>query len=136
MATNKQVLEVWEAWANEEHDAGVEGRAEALGELKDFFKRNDGALNLQDLGLTSIPDCLPEKLKLLDLSYNKLTSFDVKLPDGLERMYLYDSQLTSFEVKLPASAWWVDVRENNIKTLDSGFKKIEHFRYDEGVEFI
>lgn len=146
LAQGKQTLTRWERSA----PAG-EGyaRQEAAARILHAFQREQKTLALENLGLTSLPDCLdklhcieslnldnnvlsvlpalPEELKRLFANRNRLRHFPSKLPPGLAELWLSRNGMAQLPKDLPDTIATLSIEENPITTLPSlpaGLKRL------------
>jgi len=74
-------------------------------------------LSLSDLGLTELPDNLPDTLTYLDCSGNNIKSLPDNLPDTLENLLCLDNKLLKLPNKLPKSLRYLNCSCNHIEVL-------------------
>ncbi|BFI52436.1 NEL-type E3 ubiquitin ligase domain-containing protein [Yersinia pseudotuberculosis] len=95
---------IWEKWASEAIPGANEQRDQAVARMKECLENNAERLELDRLGLTSLPEIWPASLSSLDLSNNVLTQFPKNLPEGLDSLHISgNSQLQEWPDSLPSS---------------------------------
>ncbi|AYV77414.1 MAG: hypothetical protein Dasosvirus2_10 [Dasosvirus sp.] len=85
--------------------------------IQECLEHTDGtSISLWGLGLTELPDNLPDTLTFLDCSHNQIQSLD-NLPDTLEILKCSDNKLLKLPDKLPKSLFLLDCSGNQIEVL-------------------
>ncbi|VEB10242.1 putative antigenic leucine-rich repeat protein [Yersinia pseudotuberculosis] len=101
---------IWEQWESEAIPGANEQRDQAVARMKECLENNAERLELNRLGLTSLPEIWPTSLSSLDLSDNVLTQFPQNLPEGMEDLTLsYNRQLQQGTSSLPSSLKFLDI---------------------------
>nr|WP_242499682.1 leucine-rich repeat domain-containing protein [Yersinia pseudotuberculosis] len=101
---------IWEKWASEAIPGANEQRDQAVARMKECLENNAEDLELDELGLTSLPEIWPASLLVLDLGDNALTQFPQNLPEGMEDLTLsYNRQLQQGTSSLPSSLKFLDI---------------------------
>lgn len=105
----------WEDWGR----AGSLGerRSVAVSRLKACLVSDDTDLDLSELGLSTLPDYLPESLARLDVSYNSLTSLPARLPSLLICLVAGFNVLEDLPDRLPPSLLFLSVDNNCLSML-------------------
>ncbi|HHN8624693.1 TPA: leucine-rich repeat domain-containing protein, partial [Escherichia fergusonii] len=106
------LIREWRNWAAE--PAHGERRAEALRRVTECVAQGETKLNLDNLGLSSLPE-LPDSLTVLFARNNQLTTLP-ELPDSLTVLFASNNQLTTLQ-ELPDSLKHLDVSNNQLTTL-------------------
>ena len=79
---------------------------------------NEGEkLDLSNLGLTEIPENLPQSLQELHLYRNQITEIPETLPQSLRKMWLDNNQITEIPDNLPQSLQELDLKYNQITKI-------------------
>ena len=126
----REYLVEWAEWVQQAPD---ENRTEAVERMKAWVKavQPDTALDLESLGLTSLPRRLPDSLRELNVSDNQLISLPA-LPDSLQVLHAARNQwLTSLPTRLPASLRELNVSDNqliSLPTLPASLQELSAFR--------
>ncbi len=95
---------IWEKWASEAIPGANEQRDQAVARMKECLENNAKRLELDRLGLTSLPKIWPASLSVLDLGVNVLTQFPQNLPEGLKSLNVSSNrQLQEWPDPLPSS---------------------------------
>ncbi len=111
---------IWEKWASEAIPGANEQRDQAVARMKECLENNAEDLELDELGLTSLPEIWPASLSFLDLSNNVLTQFPQNLPEGMEDLTLsYNRQLQQGTNSLPSSLKFLNITHCGFTTLGS-----------------
>ncbi|CNF21582.1 outer membrane protein YopM [Yersinia similis] len=111
---------IWEKWASEAIPGANEQRDQAVARMKECLENNAEDLELDELGLTSLPEIWPTSLSSLDLSDNVLTQFPQNLPEGMEDLTLsYNNQLQEWPDSLPSSLEDLCITHCGFTTLGS-----------------
>lgn len=106
---------LWEDWGR----TGCPGerRSVAVSRLKACLASDDSDLDLSELGLSTLPDYLPETLARLDVSFNSLTSLPAKLPSLLICLVAGFNALDALPDHLPSSLRFLAVDNNCLSML-------------------
>jgi len=117
--SDREYLAEWKVWARQPNPAPDENRQEALNRMMGFLEDSWAGyqLDLNGLGLTSLPENLLAQILELDVSDNQLTSLPQRLPDQLQYLYVSNNQLTSLPENLPASIQILDLSGNQLTSL-------------------
>ncbi|BFI71842.1 hypothetical protein okayama9524_33540 [Yersinia pseudotuberculosis] len=111
---------IWEKWASEAIPGANEQRDQAVARMKECLENNAEDLELDELGLTSLPEIWPASLLVLDLGDNALTQFPQNLPEGMEDLTLsYNNQLQEWPDSLPSSLKELCITHCGFTTLGS-----------------
>ncbi|SUB28354.1 putative antigenic leucine-rich repeat protein [Yersinia pseudotuberculosis] len=111
---------IWEKWASEAIPGANEQRDQAVARMKECLENNAKRLELNRLGLTSLPEIWPASLSSLDLSNNVLTQFPQNLPEGLEDLDVSSNrQLQEWPDSLPSSLVDLYIIDCGFTTLGS-----------------
>lgn len=106
------------AWRD---NGGSQGgnRGRAYLKIKSYlYGRNlNATLDLRELGLTSLPETLPGKLRHMDLEGNRLASLPEMLPADLETLYVSRNELTYLPTVLPSNLKLLDASSNKLTSL-------------------
>ena len=108
----------WDGWA-QAGGASSGNRTEAVSRMKIWLDNNqtDEPLNLNGLGLSSLPDNLPPTLHTLYVRSNQLSSLPDNLPPTLHTLYASDNQLSSLPDNLPPTLHTLYARDNQLSSL-------------------
>ena len=106
------LIHEWRNWSAE--PAPGERRDEALRRVTECVVQGEKKLNLDNLGLSSLPE-LPDSLTVLFASNNQLTTLQ-ELPDSLKHLDVSNNQLTTLP-ELPDSLTKLDVSNNKLTNL-------------------
>ncbi|PVF53916.1 NEL-type E3 ubiquitin ligase domain-containing protein, partial [Yersinia pestis] len=119
---------IWEKWENDPRTVAGEQRGQAVARMKECLENNTERLDLDELGLTSLPDTLPPCNKL-NIIENKLTELPTTLPDNLQTLNAAFNQLRTLPNTLPASLLSLNVYGNELErlpeSLPEGLKKLD-----------
>ena len=87
--------------------------------MKTLLKNSQGdsSLDLSSLGLTSLPENLPEQLQILNVSNNELTSLPQRMPVQLQELDVSYNQLLSLPKNLPEQLQILNVSDNQLTSL-------------------
>ncbi|MFB4256689.1 NEL-type E3 ubiquitin ligase domain-containing protein [Escherichia fergusonii] len=107
------LIHEWRNWSAE--PAHGERRDEALRRVTECVVQGETKLNLDNLGLSSLPTLLPPMLKALYICKNRLNTLP-ELPPTLAKLIARNNQLTVLPV-LPASLETLNVRNNQLTVL-------------------
>ncbi|CNL44800.1 IpaH family type III secretion system E3 ubiquitin--protein ligase [Yersinia pseudotuberculosis] len=111
---------IWEKWASEAIPGANEQRDQAVARMKECLENNAKRLELNRLGLTSLPEIWPASLSSLDLSDNVLTQFPQNLPEGLDYLDVSSNrQLQEWPDSLPSSLEDLCITHCGFTTLGS-----------------
>ncbi|EGI16396.1 leucine-rich repeat protein, induced by the SPI-2, partial [Escherichia coli M605] len=88
---------VWSAWKRAAPPEEVSDRTRVIWQLRDIRDGKTSALELYNLNISSLPDCLPDGLHTLKITETPLTALPA-LPDGLAFLEITGTSLT----ELPA----------------------------------
>ncbi|WP_258768845.1 NEL-type E3 ubiquitin ligase domain-containing protein [Bradyrhizobium arachidis] len=132
--------QILDTWASEEGQTEDEDRQEAVRRIKAWAETGDvyAGLELQDLGLRTLPaalppglqslnvsdnelvrlpDTLPSELRTLAISSNRLTRLPDTLPTGLQSLVIGSNQLTRLPETLPEGLSTLAVSGNRLTSL-------------------
>ncbi|KRQ06509.1 hypothetical protein AOQ71_26045 [Bradyrhizobium manausense] len=132
--------QILDTWASEEGQTEDEDRQEAVRRIKAWAETGDvyAGLELQDLGLRTLPaalpsglqslnvsdnelvrlpDTLPSELRTLAISSNRLTRLPDALPTGLQSLVIGSNQLTRLPETLPEGLSTLAVSGNRLTSL-------------------
>ncbi|CNK80137.1 NEL-type E3 ubiquitin ligase domain-containing protein [Yersinia aleksiciae] len=113
---------IWSAWQKEAPPDEVEFRQTTVERLHECLENNAFKLNLSGLKLSSLPEYLPEHIKILDVSNNALTKLP-ELPESLKHMRVHSNQLTLLP-ELPKTLININVSSNQLTRLPELPKKL------------
>lgn len=105
-------MQKWQQWAL---DRPQENRAEALRRLEGSL--DTGILNLADLGLSALPEPLPEGTTSLYADRNQLNRLPDTLPDTLTTLTLSENHLICLPESLPRGLATLEVSRNQLVRL-------------------
>lgn len=106
---------VWSAWERASPTGESPARAAAAEKMRDCLNNNRPELDLQCVGLTSLPDNLPPDITALKISHSALSRLPA-LPEGLQTLDVSSNRLTRLPV-LPAGLRTLDVGINRLTRL-------------------
>ncbi len=111
---------IWEQWESEAIPGANEQRGQAVARMKECLENNAERLELNRLGLTSLPEIWPTSLSSLDLSDNVLTQFPQNLPEGLDYLNVSSNRrLQEWPDSLPSSLKDLCITSCGFTTLGS-----------------
>ncbi|PSH23946.1 hypothetical protein BLA50_18060 [Yersinia pseudotuberculosis] len=111
---------IWEQWESEAIPGANEQRDQAVARMKECLENNAERLELNRLGLTSLPEIWPTSLSSLDLSDNVLTQFPQNLPEGLDYLNVSSNRrLQEWPDSLPSSLKDLCITSCGFTTLGS-----------------
>ncbi|CNK91427.1 NEL-type E3 ubiquitin ligase domain-containing protein [Yersinia pseudotuberculosis] len=111
---------IWEKWESEAIPGANEQRDQAVARMKECLENNAERLELNRLGLTSLPEIWPTSLSSLDLSDNVLTQFPQNLPEGLDYLNVSSNRrLQEWPDSLPSSLKDLCITSCGFTTLGS-----------------
>ncbi|EBN5153657.1 type III secretion system effector E3 ubiquitin transferase SspH2 [Salmonella enterica] len=116
---------VWSAWRRAAPAGESRGRAAAIQKMRACLNNGNAVLNVEESGLTTLPDCLPAHITTLVIPDNNLTSLPA-LPPGLQELIVSNNPLTSLPV-LPPGLRELEVFGNpltHLPALPSGLCKL------------
>ncbi|EFL4497445.1 hypothetical protein ABU05_004406, partial [Escherichia fergusonii] len=116
------LIREWRNWAAE--PAHGERRAEALRRVTECVAQGETKLNLDNLGLSSLPE-LSDSLTVLFARNNQLTTLP-ELPDSLTVLFASNNQLTTLP-ELPDSLTVLFASNNQLTTLQELPDSLKHF---------
>ena len=90
---------------------------EAQRRIRKCIETKSTSLDLSNLGLTVLPDNLPNSLTHLDCSRNKLTVLPDNLPNSLEHLICYNNKLTVLPDNLPNYLTYLYCYNNKLTCL-------------------
>lgn len=114
---NNTLITSWNSWANSAPSDEWVARVEAVDILKAYLNHPDDMLNLDGLGLTSLPDLLPDSINFLSANDNKLTALPETLPDSITEIEVNNNLLIAFPKNLPQNLISLDCNNNQLKML-------------------
>ncbi|EKS0675030.1 E3 ubiquitin--protein ligase [Salmonella enterica] len=85
---------VWSEWERDAPAGESPGRAAVVQKMRDCLNSGNPVLNVEESGLTTLPDRLPLHITTLIIPDNNLTSLPV-LPPGLRELEVTHNQMTS-----------------------------------------
>lgn len=85
---------VWSEWERDAPAGESPGRAAVVQKMRDCLNSGNPVLNVEESGLTTLPDRLPLHITTLIIPDNNLTSLPV-LPPGLRVLEVTHNQMTS-----------------------------------------
>lgn len=116
--TPQEYLAHWRAWVDAS-PSQEEHRSQALTRILQWqdprFQIN--TLDLSGLGLTSLPDYLPDAVKILSISCNKLTALPETLPSSIDWLFASDNHLSHLPVRLPQNLELLWVANNHLTSI-------------------
>ena len=119
---------IWEKWENDPRTVAGEQRGQAVARMKECLENNTERLDLDELGLTSLPDTLPP-CNELNIMANNLTELPTTLPDNLQKLNVSFNQLRALPNTLPASLLSLNVFMNKLErlpeSLPEGLKELD-----------
>lgn len=109
---------IWAAWAQRSADSGPD-RGEALGRLNAWVEADDpeAPLSLENLVIGSLPDRLPNTVRILEISGCGLDELPRNLPASLREIDVTHNRLRSLPESLPESLQSLDVSDNYLDRL-------------------
>ncbi|EBX5665902.1 SPI-2 type III secretion system effector E3 ubiquitin transferase SspH2 [Salmonella enterica subsp. enterica serovar Newport] len=116
---------VWSAWRRAAPAEESRGRAAVVQKMRACLNNGNAVLNVGELGLTTLPDCLPAHITTLVIPDNNLTSLPA-LPPELRTLEVSGNQLTSLPV-LPPGLLELSIFSNpltHLPALPSGLCKL------------
>ncbi|WP_180492289.1 NEL-type E3 ubiquitin ligase domain-containing protein, partial [Escherichia fergusonii] len=116
------LIHEWRNWSAE--PAPGERRDEALRRVTECVVQGETKLNLDNLGLSSLPE-LPDSLTVLFARNNQLTTLP-ELPDSLTVLFASNNQLTTLP-ELPDSLTVLFASNNQLTTLQELSDSLKHF---------
>ncbi|HCO7576772.1 TPA: leucine-rich repeat domain-containing protein, partial [Escherichia fergusonii] len=116
------LIHEWRNWSAE--PAPGERRDEALRRVTECVVQGETKLNLDNLGLSSLPE-LPDSLTVLFARNNQLTTLP-ELPDSLTVLFASNNQLTTLP-ELPDSLTVLFASNNQLTTLQELPDSLKHF---------
>ena len=117
---------IWSAWQKEALPNEAEFRQTAVERLHDCLENNAFKLNLSGLTLSSLPEYLPEHIKILDVSDNALTKLP-ELPKSLKHMKVHSNHLTRLP-ELPKTLIDLNVSANQLTRLPELPKSLKYMK--------
>ena len=117
----------WDGWA-QAGGASSGNRTEAVSRMKIWLDNNqtDEPLNLNGLGLSSLPDNLPPTLHTLYVRSNQLSSLPDNLPPTLHTLYARSNQLSSLPDNLPPTLHTLYASDNQLSSLPDNLPPTLH----------
>ena len=119
---------IWEKWENDPRTVAGEQRGQAVARMKECLENSADYLDLDELGLTSLPDTLPP-CNELNIMANNLTELPTTLPDNLQKLNVSFNQLRALPNTLPASLLSLNVFMNKLErlpeSLPEGLKELD-----------
>ncbi|WFU40168.1 NEL-type E3 ubiquitin ligase domain-containing protein [Bradyrhizobium sp. CB82] len=108
-----------DTWAGEEWQTEGEDRQEAVRRIRAWAEASDvyAGLELQYLGLTTLPAALPPGLQSLNVSDNELVHLPDTLPSGLRTLGASNNQLTGLPDNLPTRLQSLVIGSNQLTGL-------------------
>ncbi|EBQ4125445.1 SPI-2 type III secretion system effector E3 ubiquitin transferase SspH2 [Salmonella enterica] len=116
---------VWSAWRRAAPAEESRGRAAVVQKMRACLNNGNAVLNVEESGLTTLPDCLPAHITTLVIPDNNLTSLPA-LPPELRTLEVSGNQLTSLPV-LPPGLLELSIFSNpltHLPALPSGLCKL------------
>ncbi|EOG3907326.1 NEL-type E3 ubiquitin ligase domain-containing protein [Salmonella enterica] len=115
---------VWSEWERDAPAGESPGRAAVVQKMRDCLNSGNPVLNVEESGLTTLPDRLPLHITTLIIPDNNLTSLPV-LPPGLRELEVTHNQMTSLP-SLPSGLQDLQVCDNpqmtSLPVLPSGLQ--------------
>ncbi|ELR7837358.1 E3 ubiquitin--protein ligase, partial [Salmonella enterica] len=115
---------VWSEWERDAPAGESPGRAAVVQKMRDCLNSGNPVLNVEESGLTTLPDRLPLHITTLIIPDNNLTSLPV-LPPGLRVLEVTHNQMTSLP-SLPSGLQDLQVCDNpqmtSLPVLPSGLQ--------------
>lgn len=115
---------VWSEWERDAPAGESPGRAAVVQKMRDCLNSGNPVLNVEESGLTTLPDRLPLHITTLIIPDNNLTSLPV-LPPGLRELEVTHNQMTSLP-SLPPGLQSLQVCDNpqmtSLPVLPSGLQ--------------
>ncbi|GLR91150.1 E3 ubiquitin--protein ligase [Bradyrhizobium iriomotense] len=111
--------QILDTWAGEEWQTEGEDRQEAVRRIRAWAEARDvyAGLELQYLGLTTLPAALPPGLQSLNVSDNELVHLPDTLPSGLRTLGASNNQLTHLPDNLPTGLQSLVIGSNQLAGL-------------------
>ncbi|KFF71650.1 hypothetical protein IW01_08365 [Pectobacterium brasiliense] len=109
-------------WVCASPDGEAEKRHDAAKWIQACWKNNFTSLNLANLGLTTLPDTLPQRITYLNVENNSLTTLPA-LPQNITHLYVRDNILTTLPDTLPQEITHLDVSDNPLTALPDTLPK-------------
>ncbi|MGX1357025.1 hypothetical protein [Bradyrhizobium elkanii] len=111
--------QILDKWACDERQAEGEDRQEAVRRIIAWGETGDvyAGLELQYLGLTTLPDTLPPGLQSLNVSDNELVHLPDTLPSGLRTLGASNNRLTRLPDALPTGLQSLVIGSNQLTGL-------------------
>ncbi|EOE7517048.1 type III secretion system effector E3 ubiquitin transferase SspH2 [Salmonella enterica] len=107
---------VWSEWKRAAPAEELRGRAATVQRICTCLNNGSRELNVEESGLTALPDCLPTHITTLVIPHNNYLTSLPTLPSGLEVLTVEDNQLTSLP-PLPAELELLTVSGNQLTSL-------------------
>ncbi|EKS7553007.1 E3 ubiquitin--protein ligase [Salmonella enterica] len=118
---------VWSEWERDAPAGESPGRAAVVQKMRDCLNSGNPVLNVEESGLTTLPDRLPLHITTLIIPDNNLTSLPV-LPPGLRELEVTHNQMTSLP-SLPSGLQDLQVCDNpqmtSLPVLPPGLRELE-----------
>ncbi|HAK4778313.1 TPA: E3 ubiquitin--protein ligase [Salmonella enterica] len=119
----------WPEWERAAPAGESRDRAETVQEMRACLNNGNAVLNVGELGLTTLPDCLPAHITTLIIPRNNLTRLPA-LPPGLRELIVSNNPLTSLPA-LPSALRDLTVVDNHLLTslpvLPSGLQTLSAY---------
>ncbi|ELM2896638.1 leucine-rich repeat domain-containing protein [Salmonella enterica] len=115
----------WQEWERAAPAGESLDRAEMVQEMRACLNNGNAVLNVGELGLTTLPDCLPAHITTLIIPRNNLARLPA-LPPGLRELIVSNNPLTSLP-ELPSGLQTLSAYGNQLTRLPelpSGLKEL------------
>lgn len=100
--------------------------------IQQCIEKKEMYLHLSDIGLTELPDNIPDTITRLDCSYNQLETLPNKLPKALKYLNCSHNRLKSFPNNLPITLRVLNCSHNCLVHLNN-LPKLETLRCHENL---
>ncbi|WP_447783669.1 NEL-type E3 ubiquitin ligase domain-containing protein [Enterobacter asburiae] len=108
---------IWSEWEKNVQPGGSEERDVAVARMRECLEKNAVELDLTFLGLSSLPEFLPEHIDSLRTHNNKLTSLPARLPENLRFLSVSDNSLFALPDTLPKNLTRLGIANNYLQSL-------------------
>ncbi|HFL5521121.1 TPA: NEL-type E3 ubiquitin ligase domain-containing protein [Salmonella bongori] len=107
----------WSEWITSAPPEEGGNRRIAVERMRQYLENGAFNLDLSHLGLTTLPDYLPENVDFLVISRNQLSRLPETLPKNLRQLYVSYNQLTTLPERLPESLRVLNASNNQLARL-------------------
>lgn len=114
---DQRVLNGWTEWVHRVQPGQGEYRDRALERLRECLETRNTTLNLEEFGLTDLPDVWPDFIETLNISNNTLTLLPNNLPKSLRNLHASSNQIKQLPQRLPNRLEMLQVNNNKLTVL-------------------